>query len=215
MTNLPHAVQVQRDASDRNVNILPTWTAPQPQRMGAAVLAIGVTTCFLAVLRSQPPAPKLSGSTAVTLLLGPVMTLAPVSPAPEPPRRKTFQRRRSTGEANRPPKAPEAVSRHAEPEAPPVQTLQSNASTASSRVSGRDVLQLEIRPGAAEAARSNIGRMADAAGTYMGDVRASSSERLADGVATAGKTDCLASNPNGSLLAAVVMTYEAATGQCK
>ena len=101
------------------------------------------------------------------------------------------------------------------PSTTPAETTQLSVTVAPPSASQPAPLQLHIPAGAAKAARSGIRSMADSAGTYMGDEKASSQERLAEEVAKAGKTDCLAPNPNGSLLSSVVIAYEAGTGKCK
>jgi hypothetical protein len=80
--------------------------------------------------------------------------------------------------------------------------------------SGPMRLDASVVERAARASKSEIRRMADASGAYIGDKPIAQSERLASSMARSAKPDCLAPNSGGSVLSIFVIAYMAAAEKC-
>jgi hypothetical protein len=66
-----------------------------------------------------------------------------------------------------------------------------------------------------QASKSEVNKMAEVSGTYIGDDPASESEKLGGEIKRIAKEDCLAPNPGGSILSVLAIAYQAARSKCK
>lgn len=188
------------------------WAPARPPRFAAAFAATAVTLAFLAALRL--PVERIGvvpPRTSITVVLPPLIERP--ARADDEPRAEAAPRRPSTGG----PPAGHDV-RRAPITEPPFAggsiagVDPSLAPVAQPAASAPQTLRLDLDP---RATRSAIRSMADAAGAYIGDDAPSERQRMTERIARAGKQDCIAPNANGSLLSALVIAYEAATGRCR
>ena len=75
-------------------------------------------------------------------------------------------------------------------------------------------LDLRITKAMLAGTRSEVGRMADASGAFVGDAPKGLDHKLAQGVAGSAKMDCLGPNGGGSLLSILVIAVQAARSKC-
>jgi hypothetical protein len=77
-------------------------------------------------------------------------------------------------------------------------------------------LDASVIRNAAQAGKTNLQKMAEASGTYIGDKPQSAAEKMAKGVASTEKPDCMSSKTAGfGLLAVFVIPYQVMADKCK
>ena len=65
------------------------------------------------------------------------------------------------------------------------------------------------------ASKSDVRKMAEASGSYIGNQPISDTEKQSRAIARSAKEDCLGPNSGGSLLSVLVIVYMAASSKCK
>ena len=76
-------------------------------------------------------------------------------------------------------------------------------------------LDAQVIRSASLASKSDVRKMAEASGSYIGNQPISDTEKQSRAIARSAKEDCLGPNSGGSLLSVLVIAYMAASSKCK